>query len=133
MLETNNAPQTTQNTEVVAILERMEQTAKSQEKLTRRLCSLLGFCTLASVATVVILVALFLQITPLLAQLSEVAQNLNIAAQHLASLDLAGSVANFDETLRIAQENILAIDVEELNAAIKALYDVVAPLASFFG
>ncbi len=132
MLETKNQPQT-QNDEVSEILKRMENIAISQEKHTKRLCSLMGLCTLACVAGLVVLGALFFQITPLLAQLSEAVHNLNAASQELASLDLSATVDGFDETLRVAQDSISAIDVEGLNSAIKSLSDVVTPLANIFG
>lgn len=75
-----------------------------------------------------------------LESISTVAENLNEISSQLISADLAGLVEHVDhmavaseESLLEALETINAINIEELNTAIRSLSDVVTPLANLMG
>ena len=75
-----------------------------------------------------------------LGEIQTVTADLNRIAEQLTEADLAGLVEHVDrlavtseEGIKEALEKIESIDIDELNRAIKALSDVVTPLARLRG
>ena len=75
-----------------------------------------------------------------LGEIQTVTADLNRIAEQLTEADLAGLVEHVDrlavtseEGMTDALEKIESIDIDELNRAIKALSDVVTPLARLMG
>ena len=67
-------------------------------------------------------------------------ENVKVITTELAEADLDQMITNVDQlvvssetNINEAMEKINAIDIEELNTAIKSLSDVVEPFAQFFG
>lgn len=95
-----------------------------------------------SVLVLVLLVAAYLTVIPRVKnafqEIQVVTENLNEVSNQLAEADLNQLVKNVDRMavtsekgVQEALEKIQAIDIDELNQAIKGLSDVVSPFAKF--
>ncbi len=129
-----------QNTELSSLLEKMEESAQVQKACAKRQSLMMTVAALACVGILLVVGILFMQIQPVVEQLSLAAENLTTVSEELAAVDFEATVAGLNDTMTSAQESLTQgaakleqLDIDTLNAAIRDLSEVVAPLARLFG
>lgn len=130
--------------EVMQLLTKMAADNEAQNKyLRKQLFFTRIFAIACCVLTIALLAVLLRTIPPLLGTLDKAAESLEQASETLELVDDTlvdiqslfeedGLVGQSSEALTQATNKISEMDIESLNAAIKDLGDVVAPLADFF-
>lgn len=133
-----------ENQGVIQLLEKMAADNEAQNKyLRKQLFFTRIFAVACCVLTVTLLLVLLRVIPPLLNTLDQSVEALEQASGTLELVDDTlvdiqslfeedGLVGQSSEALAQATEKISAMDIENLNAAIRDLGDVVEPLADFF-
>lgn len=119
----------TQTPEMTALLEKLEQSARVQQKYARRQSLMMTVAALACVGILVLIGLLFMQLQPMMQDLSLASQNLNAVSEQLAAVDFEAAV----DSLKQGADKLEQLDVETMNAAIQNLSEVIAPLARLFG
>ena len=129
-----------ETTEMTTLLQKLEETAAVQKNCAKRQSLMMTIAALACVAIVVLLAVLFLQLQPVVEEMSLAAQNLSAVSEELAALDLESTISGLDTTLATAQQSLSEgaakreqLDFHTLNKAITDLSEVIAPLARLFG
>jgi len=129
-----------ETTEMTTLLQKLEETAAVQKNCAKRQSLMMTIAALACVAIVVLLAVLFLQLQPVVEEMSLAAQNLSAVSEELAALDLESTISGLDTTLATAQQSLSEgaakleqLDIDTLNKAITDLSEVIAPLARLFG
>ena len=132
------------NEGVMELLNRMaEDNAAQNRYLRKQLFFTRIFAVSCCVLTAALLIVLLRVIPPLMGTMQTAADALGQASGTLALLDDTledvqglfeedGLVGQSSEALKQATEKISRMDIDNLNAAIKDLGDVVEPLANFF-
>lgn len=133
-----------ENRQLTELLEKMEKNEECRNRYARRQF-------LASVVTAVCCVLIlgvgigsYVAVVPglrdALVEIRTVTADLSRISEQLTEADLAGLVEHVDQMavtseqgVKEALEKIESIDIDELNRAIKALSDVVTPLARLMG
>jgi len=119
----------TQTPEMTALLEKLEQSARVQQKCARRQSLMMTVAALACVGILVLVALLFTQLQPVVQDMSQAANNLTAISDQLAALDLEATVNGLNQSAAKLEQ----LDIDTLNTAIKNLSDVIAPLARLFG
>ena len=129
-----------ENRNLEEILARIEESERKQEKYMRRQCRMTMVMALCCVGILCAVILAYQNIVPAaqdsLQAIGEVTKDLGEISAQLTEADLAGLVEHVDqmavtseEGIKQALEQINAINIAELNQAIQALYEVIAPLA----
>lgn len=130
--------------EFKSLMERIEASNAGQEKYARKQYRMSQITALASVIVLAVVLytaaILIPKVNVTYQNMQLILENVKVITTELAEADLDQMITNVDElvvsseaNINEAMEKISAIDIEELNTAIKGLSDVVEPFAQFFG
>ena len=129
-----------ETTEMTALLEKLEQTAQTQQRCAKRQAIMMTVAAIACVAILVLVLLLYVRVSPVIGQLNTAAEDLTLVSQQLAAVDIQSTVEGLNDTMASAQQSLTQgaaqleqLDIETLNTAIRDLSEVVAPLARLFG
>lgn len=126
------------------LMERIEASNAGQEKYARKQYRMSQITALASVIVLAVVLytaaILIPKVNVTYQNMQLILENVKVITTELAEADLDQMITNVDQlvvssetNINEAMEKINAIDIEELNTAIKSLSDVVEPFAQFFG
>ena len=129
-----------ENRNLEEILARIEESEKKQEQYSKLQFFMSIVMTVSCVGVLLVALFAYKNIVPsaqsALQTIGVVADDLSEISKQLTEADLAGLVEHVDhmavtseQGLEQALEKINAINIEELNQAIDALYEVISPLA----
>lgn len=133
-----------ENRKLEEILARIEESERKQEMYMRRqflMTMIMAICCVGVLAAVILA---YQNIVPTaqdaLLAIGNVTKDLGEISAQLTEADLGSLVEHVDqmavtseEGIKQALEQINAINIEELNQAIAALYEVISPLAKLMG
>ena len=129
-----------ETTEMTALLEKLEQTAQTQQRCAKRQAIMMTIAAIACVAILVLVLLLYVRVSPVIGQLNTAAEDLTLVSSQLAAVDIQSTVEGLNDTMASAQQSLTQgtakleqLDIETLNTAIRDLSEVVAPLARLFG
>lgn len=138
------------NTEMLAILERMEKVNRKQLLYTRLQCLFAVIAAVCCLAVLLTVVKFVPQLEALTVQMSDILHNIDTVTKELASVDLGQMVQNVDSlvgdvgslitevsglvtdsqgAVSEALEKLNALDLEKLNKAIEDFAAIIEPLA----
>lgn len=126
------------------ILARIEESERKQESYMRRQFLMTMIMAACCVGVLIAVIFAYRNIVPTaqdaLMAIGNVTEDLGKISAQLTEADLGSLVAHVDqmavtseEGIKQALEQINAINIDELNQAIAALYEVISPLAKLMG
>lgn len=126
------------------ILARIEESERKQESYMRRQFLMTMIMAACCVGVLIAVIFAYRNIVPTaqdaLLAIGNVTEDLGKISAQLTEADLGSLVAHVDqmavtseEGIKQALEQINAINIDELNQAIAALYEVISPLAKLMG
>ena len=129
-----------ENRNLEEVLARIEESERRQEKYMRRQCLMTMVMALCCVGVLCAVILAYQNIVPAaqeaILSIAGVTEDLGAISKQLTEADLGSLAEHVDqmavtseEGIKQALEQINAINIDELNQAIEALYEVISPLA----
>lgn len=133
-----------ENRQLTELLEKMEKNEERRNRYARRQFLVSVVTAVCCVLILGVGIGAYVAVVPglrdALVEIRTVTADLSRISEQLTEADLAGLVEHVDQMavtseqgVKEALEKIESIDIDELNRAIKALSDVVTPLARLMG
>ena len=132
------------NEDVISLLKQIQQDTAEQKELQKKRLTLSKVSTaMVALLTVIIMISLAWILPTFnnlaktadvaIAQLTTVMQDIEVIAKEIQEANLVNILKNVNGLLEETNEKITALDVNELNQALKNLGDALSPLAKMFG